>query len=212
MAARRKPMSPIKGEFAVAATFTIVSECTVGKIYVCPGLGPVECMGTSVKTIDGMKYEFLDFTEVIPLTSLRTLSIPVEKIQSRGVRLLSTPDVLEKVVAKIEAAVKPKGLPGVWGRRVEAYDKLVGSANLDDLAMVICDVHGEKKRPRAEAQDGQSDRALGPANRALHMIASEYAVVNEQTFGCAMNMLSEKSGRDSKQAVKEKKKKALERI
>lgn len=119
-----------------------------------------------------------------------TLTVPESKIESMGVRRLSTKTEIEEVFAILSNGIKK--IKGMWSRRAKEYEEKINSGNIFSIAEVIRDL----TRDVEEADRSFSERMI--YETALYRLSSEYATIENITLQEAANKIIEVS----KQKVK----------
>lgn len=119
-----------------------------------------------------------------------TLTVPESKVDSMGVRRLSTKAEMEEVFAILSNGVKK--IKGMWSRRAKEYEEKINSGDVLSIAEVIRDL----TRDVEEADRSFSERMI--YETAVYRLASEYATIENLTQEEAIEKIVE----ISKQKVK----------
>lgn len=119
-----------------------------------------------------------------------TLTVPENKMDSMGVRRLSTKAEMEEVFAILSNGIKK--VKGMWSRRAKEYEEKINSGDVFSIAEVIRDL----TRDVEEADRSFSERMI--YETAVYRLASEYATIENFTQQEAIDKIVE----ISKQKVK----------
>ena len=99
-----------------------------------------------------------------------TLKVPKDKIESTGMRKLSSPNVIGKALQVIGGKAKVKR--AMWSRRAQDYEQKINSGELIQIAEVVRDLH----RNDEQREQSYSERQLYEA--ALERLTREIAAVD----------------------------------
>jgi CarD family transcriptional regulator len=99
-----------------------------------------------------------------------TLKVPKDKIESTGMRKLSTPNTIGKALQVIGGKAKVKR--AMWSRRAQDYEQKINSGELILIAEVVRDLH----RNDEQREQSYSERQLYEA--ALERLTREIAAVD----------------------------------
>ena len=99
-----------------------------------------------------------------------TLKVPKDKIQSTGMRKLSSPNIIGKALQVIGGKAKVKR--AMWSRRAQDYEQKINSGELILIAEVVRDLH----RNVEQRDQSYSERQLYEA--ALERLTREIAAVD----------------------------------
>lgn len=99
-----------------------------------------------------------------------TLRVPTAKVESVGLRSLSTPELVAKAMTTLKGRARVKR--AMWSRRAQEYEAKINSGDLISIAEVVRDLH----RNDEQREQSYSERQLYEA--ALERLAREVAVVN----------------------------------
>ena len=147
-------------------------------VYPSHGVGQV--ISIEQQEIAGTKLElFVVFFQKDKMT----LSVPIDKAASVGMRPLSTPELVEKAMITIKG--RPRVKRAMWSRRAQEYDQKINSGDLISIAEVVRDLHRDED-PREQSY---SERQLYES--ALERLTREIAVVNGQEEQIAADEINE---------------------
>ncbi|MBL4751604.1 MAG: CarD family transcriptional regulator [Amylibacter sp.] len=99
-----------------------------------------------------------------------TLRVPTPKVESVGLRLLSSPELVAKAMTTLKGKARVKR--AMWSRRAQEYEAKINSGDLISIAEVVRDLH----RNDEQREQSYSERQLYEA--ALERLSREVAVVN----------------------------------
>ena len=99
-----------------------------------------------------------------------TLKVPKDKIESTGMRKLSSPNTIGKALQVIGGKAKIKR--AMWSRRAQDYEQKINSGELIQIAEVVRDLH----RNDEQREQSYSERQLYEA--ALERLTREIAAVD----------------------------------
>ncbi len=99
-----------------------------------------------------------------------TLRVPTAKVESVGLRSLSTPELVAKAMTTLKGRARVKR--AMWSRRAQEYEAKINSGDLLSIAEVVRDLH----RNDEQREQSYSERQLYEA--ALERLTREVAVVN----------------------------------
>ena len=111
-----------------------------------------------------------------------TLRVPVNKVESIGMRKLSSDKTLKEAMETLKG--KPKVKRTMWSRRAQEYEAKINSGDLIMIAEVVRDLH------RAEDQPEQSYSERQLYESALDRMVRELAAVENIEHDKAREMLS----------------------
>jgi CarD family transcriptional regulator len=112
-----------------------------------------------------------------------TLRVPTAKVESVGLRALSTPDLVSKAMTTLKGRARVKR--AMWSRRAQEYEAKINSGDLISIAEVVRDLH----RNDEQREQSYSERQLYEA--ALERLTREVAVVNSVEEGIAQEEIGE---------------------
>ena len=98
------------------------------------------------------------------------LRVPTAKVESVGLRSLSTPELVAKAMTTLKGRARVKR--AMWSRRAQEYEAKINSGDLLSIAEVVRDLH----RNDEQREQSYSERQLYEA--ALERLTREVAVVN----------------------------------
>ena len=175
----------------VAFVPVTVIKVVAGGRYVYPGKGPVECIGESTIPVAGIEMKTVSFREIHALGSSGVHRFDPAKIMERGIRELATPEAIDDIVYRIaKGEGRLKGLPQQGTKQKPFYDDTIASIDLCKLADLICHSF---KGDKPLGSRGTLETTYG--NAALHLVASEYAVVKGVSYGEAMDLMKHVSSK-----------------
>lgn len=99
-----------------------------------------------------------------------TLRVPTLKVESVGLRSLSTPELVAKAMTTLKGRARVKR--AMWSRRAQEYEAKINSGDLLSIAEVVRDLH----RNDEQREQSYSERQLYEA--AIERLSREVAVVN----------------------------------
>ncbi len=109
------------------------------------------------------------------------LRVPVPKINSVGMRKLSSANLVEKALKTVQGRARVKRT--MWSRRAQEYDAKINSGSLIQVSEVVRDLFRSENQP----EQSYSERQLYEA--ALERMARELAVVNKLSDTEAVNLI-----------------------
>lgn len=109
------------------------------------------------------------------------LRVPVPKVESVGMRKLSSTKLVEKSLKTVQGRARVKRT--MWSRRAQEYDAKINSGSLIQVAEVVRDLFRSENQP----EQSYSERQLYEA--ALERMARELAVVNKLSDTEAVNLI-----------------------
>ncbi len=109
------------------------------------------------------------------------LRVPIPKIESVGMRKLSSAKLVEKSLKTVQGRARVKRT--MWSRRAQEYDAKINSGSLIQVAEVVRDLFRSENQP----EQSYSERQLYEA--ALERMARELAVVNKLSDTEAVNLI-----------------------
>ena len=112
-----------------------------------------------------------------------TLRVPTAKVESVGLRALSTPDLVLRAMTTLKGRARVKR--AMWSRRAQEYEAKINSGDLISIAEVVRDLH----RNDEQREQSYSERQLYEA--ALERLTREVAVVNSVEEGLAQEEINE---------------------
>ena len=138
----------------------------VGDYVVYPKHGVGRVIELQSQEIAGMQLELY----VLRFEKERmTLRVPVNKVESIGMRKLSSDKTLKEAMETLKG--KPKVKRTMWSRRAQEYEAKINSGDLISIAEVVRDLH------RAENQPEQSYSERQLYESALDRMAREVAAI-----------------------------------
>lgn len=189
--------SAAKKLFAAQSESSIqfVNKCEEGEYYVYPGVGPVVCKGVEILTLSGIGHvETITFEEA-HARNPQTRRLTDLTLHKAGIRKLADEATIDKMVVILENADGATHMAVANSKRQAFYTDWLNSPDLLQLADLVAKTLGSD----SAAQSGFIGRpALGTefGNKALTLLAREYALVKGVDVGEAELFLTEKSGRN----------------
>ena len=143
---------------------------TVGDYVVYPKHGVGRVIELQSEEIAGMQLELY----VLRFEKERmTLRVPVNKVESIGMRKLSSDKTLKEAMETLKG--KPKVKRTMWSRRAQEYEAKINSGDIVAIAEVVRDLYRSESQP----EQSYSERQLYEA--ALDRLSREIAVVQHST-------------------------------
>jgi len=135
-------------------------------VYPCHGLG--EIVGVETKEFGGVELQLY----VISFEKEKMiLRVPIQKVDSSGMRRVSSRDEMVKAVTTLKGRARVKRT--MWSRRAQEYEAKLNSGNPISIAEVVRDLHRAADQP----EQSYSERQLYEAG--LDRLAREYAAVEK---------------------------------
>ena len=150
----------------------------VGDYVVYPKHGVGQVVELQSEEIAGME---LDLYVLRFEKERMTLRVPVNKVESIGMRKLSSSKTLKEAMETLKG--KPKVKRTMWSRRAQEYEAKINSGDLIAIAEVVRDLFRNENQP----EQSYSERQLYEA--ALERMAREVATVNKTTDDEAILLL-----------------------
>ena len=162
---------------------------TVGDYVVYPKHGVGRVTEIQNEEIAGMQLELY----VLRFEKERmTLRVPINKVESIGMRKLSSDKTLKEAMETLKG--KPKVKRTMWSRRAQEYEAKINSGDLISIAEVVRDLHRMEDQP----EQSYSERQLYES--ALDRMARELAAVESIDHTTAMDRLAESLAKKKKAA------------
>ena len=146
---------------------SVANAFTVGDYVVYPKHGVGRVIELQSEEIAGMK---LDLYVLRFEKERMTLRVPVNKVESIGMRKLSSDKTLKQAMETLKG--KPKVKRTMWSRRAQEYEQKINSGDLMAIAEVVRDLH----RNDDQREQSYSERQLYEA--ALERLTREVAAVS----------------------------------
>jgi CarD family transcriptional regulator len=163
---------------ASVASASTVGAFTVGDYVVYPKHGVGRVIELQSEEIAGMKLELY----VLRFEKERmTLRVPVNKVESIGMRKLSSDKTLKQAMETLKG--KPKVKRTMWSRRAQEYEAKINSGDLVSIAEVTRDLF----RPEDQPEQSYSERQIFEA--ASSRLARELAAMEETDEPTALNKI-----------------------
>ena len=142
----------------------------VGDYVVYPKHGVGRVIELQREEIAGMQLELY----VLRFEKERmTLRVPTNKVESIGMRKLSSDKTLKEAMETLKG--KPKVKRTMWSRRAQEYEAKINSGDIVAIAEVVRDLYRSESQP----EQSYSERQLYEA--ALDRLSREIAVVQHST-------------------------------
>ena len=163
----------------------------VGDYVVYPKHGVGRVIELQSQEIAGMQLELY----VLRFEKERmTLRVPVNKVESIGMRKLSSDKTLKEAMETLKG--KPKVKRTMWSRRAQEYEAKINSGDLVAIAEVVRDLY----RSEAQPEQSYSERQLYEA--ALDRMTREIAVVDDVTETEALKKIEGQLAKSPRRASK----------
>jgi CarD family transcriptional regulator len=157
---------------------SVANAFTVGDYVVYPKHGVGRVIELQSEEIAGMKLELY----VLRFEKERmTLRVPVNKVESIGMRKLSSDKTLKQAMETLKG--KPKVKRTMWSRRAQEYEGKINSGDLVSIAEVTRDLF----RPEDQPEQSYSERQIFEA--ASSRLARELAAMEETDEPTALNKI-----------------------
>ena len=111
-----------------------------------------------------------------------TLRVPVNKVESIGMRKLSETDYVDRALKVVQGRARIKRT--MWSRRAQEYEAKINSGDLISIAEVVRDLY------RADTQPEQSYSERQLYESALDRMAREVAASNRIDKDAALELLA----------------------
>ena len=142
------------------------SEFRADDYVVYPAHGVGKIVSIEEREVAGIKLEMF----VISFEKDKmTLRVPTTKVDSTGMRTLSTPDIVSKAMEILKGRARVKR--AMWSRRAMEYEAKINSGDLISIAEVVRDLF------RAENQPEQSYSERQLFEQAFERLTREVAAV-----------------------------------
>ena len=143
------------------------NDFEINDFVVYPSHGVGQIVNEEVQNVAGfeLKVYVLTFDK-----DKMTLKVPKDKIESTGMRKLSSPNTIGKALQVIGDKAKVKR--AMWSRRAQDYEQKINSGELIQIAEVVRDLH----RNDEQREQSYSERQLYEA--ALERLTREIAAVD----------------------------------
>ncbi|MBV1863643.1 MAG: CarD family transcriptional regulator [Rhodobacteraceae bacterium] len=112
-----------------------------------------------------------------------TLRVPTAKVESVGMRGLSSPEIVAKAMRTLKGRARVKR--AMWSRRAQEYEQKINSGDLIFIAEVVRDLH----RTDDQREQSYSERQLYEA--ALERMTREVAAVEQVDEATAQESVAE---------------------
>ena len=154
------------GDFKMASEVS-KDDFEINDFVVYPSHGVGRIVDEEIQNVAGfeLKMYVLTFEK-----DKMTLKVPKDKIESTGMRKLSSPNTIGKALQVIGGKAKVKR--AMWSRRAQDYEQKINSGELILIAEVVRDLH----RNDEQREQSYSERQLYEA--ALERLTREIAAVD----------------------------------
>ena len=180
-----------KSESSVA----FVNKCEEGAHYVFPGIGPVLCKGVEIVTLSGIGHVETTTFEEMYAQNPQTRYVTDLKLHSTGIRKPVDAATLDKVVAILESADGKDAGNVPISKFAKFYNDWVNTPDILKLAELVAKTLGSDSMAQ-NAFIGRPHGGIEFGNKALTMLAREYALVGGVELEEAERFLTEKSGKN----------------
>ena len=157
---------------------SVANAFTVGDYVVYPKHGVGRVIELQSEEIAGMK---LDLYVLRFEKERMTLRVPVNKVESIGMRKLSSDKTLKQAMETLKG--KPKVKRTMWSRRAQEYEAKINSGDLVSIAEVTRDLF----RPEDQPEQSYSERQIFEA--ASSRLARELAAMEETDEPAALEKI-----------------------
>lgn len=139
-----------------------------GEFIVYPAHGVGQITGLEEQEIAGFKLELfiINFEQ-----DKLTLRVPIAKIETAGMRKLSSNEVVAKALKTVRGRARVKRT--MWSRRAQEYEAKINSGSLISISEVVRDLFRSENQP----EQSYSERQLYEA--ALERMSRELSAVNK---------------------------------
>ena len=164
----------------------------VGDYVVYPKHGVGKVIDVETQEIAGAR---LDLYVIRFEKERMTLRVPTNKIESAGMRKLSSSATMQEAMTTLKG--KPKIKRTMWSRRAQEYEAKINSGDLVSIAEVVRDLH------RAEDQPEQSFSERQIYEAAVGRLARELAAMEDSDEQAAQEKIEKalKTGARAKPAA-----------
>lgn len=175
----------------------LVNACKKGEVYIHAGIGAVECLGVEKKTIAGFNMELFNLRQINVKTPA-TIAVDRKKLSTGVVRRPASAEVMDQILYKLEHGLSDiKSLPSP-PKRAEFFKEYLNSPDITQVADFLCLVYGNSKaKPIGES--GSIIITMG--DKAISLIAEEYAIVKKMPLEKAWRLVSDKIGKTQVEPV-----------
>jgi len=166
---------------------TTANAFDVGDYVVYPKHGVGRVIELQSQEIAGMQLELY----VLRFEKERmTLRVPVNKIESIGMRKLSSDKTLREALTTLEG--KPKVKRTMWSRRAQEYEAKINSGDLIAISEVVRDLYRSEEQP----EQSYSERQL--FEQAMDRMSREISAVNRLTLTEAVQLIEKNLAKSPK--------------
>jgi CarD family transcriptional regulator len=143
------------------------SKFEIDDYVVYPSHGVGQITDEEVQSVAGIE---LNMFVIVFKKDKMTLKVPFNKVQSTGMRKLSSANTIGKALEVIRGKAKVKR--AMWSRRAQDYEQKINSGELIQIAEVVRDLY----RNDEQREQSYSERQLYEA--ALERLTREIAAVD----------------------------------
>ncbi len=149
------------------AKFKKIAGFNLNDYVIYPSHGVGQIIDVEEQEVLGAKLELF---VIIFEKDKMTLRVPTMKVESVGLRSLSSPELVAKAMVTLKGRARVKR--AMWSRRAQEYEAKINSGDLISIAEVVRDLH----RNDEQREQSYSERQLYEA--ALERLSREVSVVN----------------------------------
>ena len=163
----------------------------VGDYVVYPKHGVGRVIELQKEEIAGMQLELY----VLRFEKERmTLRVPVNKVESIGMRKLSSDKTLKEAMETLKG--KPKVKRTMWSRRAQEYEAKINSGDLIAISEVVRDLYRSDDQP----EQSYSERQL--FEQAMDRMSREIGAVNKLTLTEAVQLIEKQLAKSPRRGPK----------
>ncbi len=163
----------------------------VGDYVVYPKHGVGRVIELQREEIAGMQLELY----VLRFEKERmTLRVPMNKIESIGMRKLSSDKTLKEAMQTLTG--KPKVKRTMWSRRAQEYEAKINSGDLISISEVVRDLYRSDDQP----EQSYSERQL--FEQAMDRMSREIGAVNKLTLTEAIQLIEKNLAKSPRRSAK----------
>ena len=163
----------------------------VGDYVVYPKHGVGRVIELQKEEIAGMQLELY----VLRFEKERmTLRVPVNKVESIGMRKLSSDKTLKEAMETLKG--KPKVKRTMWSRRAQEYEAKINSGDLIAISEVVRDLYRSDDQP----EQSYSERQL--FEQAMDRMSREIGAVNKLTLTEAVQLIEKNLAKSPRRGPK----------
>ncbi|MDR2416630.1 MAG: CarD family transcriptional regulator [Holosporales bacterium] len=151
-----------------------------GSLVVYPAHGVGRVVGFEQQTIAGVE---LRVVMIAFEKDKLTLRLPVNRIDSSGLRTLSSQEKMNEAIKTLKTPSRARRM--MWSRRAQEYETKINSGDPLSIAQVVRDLH----RSTAQSEQSYSERQIYQV--ALDRLMREYAAIEKIDEEKALEKLEE---------------------